>query len=248
MKRLTFIILLISSLTFGQKIDIEELINQVAKDEVPENFEHYFLVPKSLVQTEIYDSIQNYQIRELKMVDKQFQSNIFYKEFTETTDWKNYELKNVQYVSNEFVNSTSPPRSKNVRFVKYNINQKTYDSLFKNKKPHTLIVKKKWVWNKNRIWENKKFYEELVKAWKKDEKENIEEKIFFRFSKPIFSEDKNYARISIWKNKRCNGNGFTSLYRKENGIWKKMLEYNQVASVTTVTHSRCGDISIMYYE
>jgi len=156
MKKQAFIfLLLVSSLSFGQKAEIEDLINQISKIEIPENFEHYFLVRKSLEQTEIYDSIQNYQIRELKMFDKQFQPNILYKKFTETTDWKNYELKNMQYVSNEFINPTSPPRSKNVRFVKYNINQKKYDSLFENKKPHTLIVKKKWIWNKNRIWKNK---------------------------------------------------------------------------------------------
>ena len=149
MQRIILIIVFLTSLNiFGQKTEIEDLINQIAKTEIPESFEYYFLVPKSLEQTKIYDSIQNYQIRELKIADKKFQSEILYEDFAETINWKNYNLKNVQYVSNEFFNPTSPPSSKNVRFVKYSINQKTYDSIVKNKEPHTLIVKKKWIWNK----------------------------------------------------------------------------------------------------
>lgn len=248
MKRLSFILLLISSLSFGQKTDIEELINQVAKDEVPENFEYYFLVSKSLEKKDTYDTIQNFQIRELKMIDKNFQSKFIQKKLAAPIDWKNYNLKNVHYVSNEFLSTSSPPRNMNVHFVKFNINQKKYDSLVKNKKPYTLIVKKKWVWNKNRIWSNKKFHELLTKAWEKDKKENIEEEVFFLFSKPIFSENKNYAKISISKNERCYKENFMVLYRKDNGIWKKMMEYNRTSSVVRVMDSKCKNISLRYHE
>lgn len=249
MKQTIFIISFLLTLNiFGQNSDIENLINQIAKSEVPENFEYYFLVPKSIKQPKIYYSIQNYQIRELKMTDKSFETNLLYKEYNETTDWKNYELENVRYVPSEYNNPVSPPRSKNVRFVKYNIKPEMYDSLIENKAPFTLIVKKKWYWNKNRIWKNKRFYNELLNAWNKDKEINIEEKIFFRFSKPVFSKDKNYARIAIWKNRRCEGTGFTAVYRNENGNWKKLIEYNQLSYITTGTHSKCKEISIAYYE
>lgn len=228
MQRIILIILFFISINiFGQKSEIEDLINQIAKTEVPTNFEFYYIVSKSLEQPKIYDSIQNYQIRELRMTDKDFPLNLIYESNEEITDWKKYDLKNAKYVFDEYnYPTTSPPMSKNVQFVKYNIDQIKYDSLIKNKKPNTLIVKKKWLWSKKRIWN------EIVNVWKKDEKESLEEKTYFEFSKPIFSENKNYARVSIFKNRRCNGNGFTALYKNDNGIWRKLIEFKPVASET----------------
>lgn len=247
MKTILFIISIISTLTlFGQQSDIEDLINQIAKEEMPKNFKYYYLVQNSLEHSKINDSIQNTQLLDLKKFDESFPKSLLYKEYNEKIDWKNYELKNVRYVSNEFVNPTSPPRSKKISFVKYNIKSNEYDSLVENKEPYTLIVKKKWIWNKNKIWENKKFYKELVKAWKIDKEANNEENIFFRFSKPIFSESKKYAIVSVWKDGSCKGNGFTALYRNENGIWEKILQYNQMESLTISTHLKCEEISISY--
>ena len=248
MKKITFILfVLICSFSFGQKSEIENLITQIANNEIPENYKYYFIVSKSLEQSKIYDSIQNYQIRELRMSDKNFPLNLIYQKNEEITNWTEYELKNSRYVHNEYnYQTTSPPTSKNVRFVKYNIGQKEYNSLTKNRNPHTVIVKKKWFWSKNRIWKNEKFKEELIKAWKIDEKYNIEEKVYFRFSKPIFSKDKKYARISIFKNRRCNGNGFTALYKNDKGTWKKLIEFNQLASEKVSTHIRCGEMMINY--
>ena len=244
MKQTLFIISVLLTLNlFGQNSEIGNLINKIAKDEVPENFEYYFLVPRSLEQPRIYDSIRNYQIRKLKKNDINFEINLLYKEFNESVDWKDYELENVHYVLSEHINQSKPPISKNVRFVKYNIKPRMYDSIVENKDPYTLIVKKKWYWNKNKIWVNKRFHNELVKAWNKDQEINNEENIFFQFSK-----DQRFARIAIWKNGRCKGTGFTAIYKNDNGIWKKVIEYNQLSSITTVTHSKCEEISIAYYE
>jgi len=245
MKTILLIFAIISTLNlFRQHSDIDKLINQIAKEEIPKNFKYYYLVRSSLEHSKINDSIQNIKLQDLKKFDESFPKSLIYKECNEKIDWKNYELKNVRYVSAEFVNPTSPPRSKKIRFVKFNIKSNKYDSLVENKEPHTLIVKKKWIWNKNKIWENKKFNEELVKAWKIDKEVNIEESIFFRFSKPIFSESKKYAIVSVWKNGSCKGNGFTALYRNENGTWEKILQYDQMESLTTVTHSKCEEMSI----
>ncbi len=60
MKQILLLISIFLTLNlFGQKSDIENLISQVAKVEIPENFEYYFLVPKSLEQEKIDDSLQN---------------------------------------------------------------------------------------------------------------------------------------------------------------------------------------------
>jgi hypothetical protein len=250
MSKLIFsIFLLVSINIYGQKSEIEELINQIAKNEVPENFDYYFVVSKSLEQPKIFDSIQNYHIEEFRTTDKDVILNLYYENNKERTDWKNYDLKNTKFVIDEYKHpTTSPPTSKNVHFVKYNINRRKYDSLLENRKPQTLIVKKKWFWNKKRIWSNKNFHKELLKAWEIDNEKNPEENIYFEFSKPIFSADKKYAKVSVFKNRRCNGGGFTALYKNVNGIWKNLIAYNPVGSVTTVTHSRCGDMSISIYD
>lgn len=251
MTRPTFILLLISSLSFGQKTDIEELINQVAKAEVPENFKYYYLVPKSLEQEKIDDSLQNYQIRELKIADKDFPENfVNTKPKKETANWKNYNLNKSKLVSDEYNynNTLSPPKTKKIKFVKYNIDQNKYDSLIENKEPYTLILKKKWYWNKNRIWKNKRLYAEFIEKWKMDDKNNPEETIYYHFSKPIFSKNKRYAILTFFKQRRCNGNGFTGLYRNDNGIWKKVMEFNQIGSKSYSTHIRCEEIRMIDYE
>jgi hypothetical protein len=251
MKKLTFIfLLLITSLSFGQKSDIEDLINQIAENEVPENFEYYFLVPRSFEQEKINDSLQNYQVRELKMVDKDFPEKFIYtQQKKDTIDWRNYDLEKVNYVSNEYnYNHTlSPPQTKKIKFVKYNIDNNKYDSIVDNKEPYTLIVKKKWLWNKKRIWNDKKLYDNFVQNWTIDDKNNPEETVYFHFSKPIFSENKKYALVSIFKKRRCDGIGFTSLYRNENGTWKKIMEFNQVGSKSISTHIKCEDIKMVNY-
>ncbi len=248
MRYFIIILLLIFNLnSFGQKTEIENLINQIRLYEVPENFNFYYVVQKSLSQPKEFDSLQLYQKVKLLRQDLNFPLELINLRKNENVDWKNYDLKNVKYVINEYnYQTTSPPTSKKVEFVKYNIDQKQYDSLIKSTKPHSLIVKKKWYWNKRRVWDNKKFYDELVKAWKMDEKQSIEEKVYFQFSKPIFSKDREYAKVSIFKNRRCKGNGYTALYKNDNGIWKKLIEYNPVASETSITHRRCGQISITY--
>jgi hypothetical protein len=247
MKTLTLILsLFLSSFSFGQHSDIEDFINQITKKEVPENFDYYYLVPISLQQPIIYDSLKNFQIRELRTENKDFPVDLLYEENNKTTNWKNYNFKKAKYVPKEYIYNTSPPTITNVQFVKYNIKQLEYDNLMKNKKPHTLVVKKKWFWNKKRIFKNKKFYNELIKVWKKDKKEMIEEKIYFQFSQPIFSKDKKYARISISKNQRCNGNGFTALYKNDNGTWMRLIEFNQFETKTVTTHIRCEELILNY--
>lgn len=236
---------------FGQNSDIENLINQVAKDEIPENFKYYFLVPKSIEQEKINDSIQNYQIRELKIVDKNFKEDFVYTEpKNDTIDWRNFKLNKVKYVSDEvyYTQILSPPQTKKVKFVRYNIDNKVYDSLVENKEPYTLIIKKKWLWSKKKIWNDKKLYADFVENWKLDDENNPEETVYYHFSKPVFSKNKKYALVFVFEKRRCVGNGFTGLYRNDNGTWKKLMEFNQVGSKTFSTHIKCEDIRMIDYE
>lgn len=233
---------------FGQKSDIENLINQIAQFEVPENFKYYFLVPKSLEQEKIKDSLQNYQIWKLNKVDMDFSENFIYTEpEKDNVNWRDYDLDRVNYVSDEnnYYQTFFPPKTKKIRFVKYNIDQKKYDSLVQNKEPYTLILRKKWFWNKKNIWNNKKFYDDFVNNWEMDDQNNPEETVYFHFSKPKFSENKKYAIVTVKILRRCNGHGFTALYRNDNGIWKNVIEFNQVRYRTVTTHTSCEDIKMI---
>lgn len=248
MKNLIFILsLLFSSIVFGQNTEIEKLVNQIARDEVPEDFKYYFLVPKSLEQEKIKDSLPNYQIRALKLLNKNLEESFLYeKPKNETVDWRNFNLKNATYVSDDrqYNQVLAPPQTKTIRYVTYNIDQRVYDSLNNNKDPYTLIVRKKWLWRKNRIYSNFKRYTEFVQNWKLDDQNNPEETVYFHFSKPRFSEDGTFAIVTVFKNRRCNGNGFSALYRKENEVWIKILEFNQVSSQTVSSHIRCEELRI----
>ena len=241
--------LLFSIVTFGQKSDIENIVNQILAEETQEKFEYYYLHSKSLEQPKVTDLLQNYQIRDFKKKDENFPVKLYYEEKKEIIDWKNYELKAVEYLPSDTIYRKLPPRSKNVMLVKYNIGQKEYDSIVKNRKPHTIVVKKKKIWNKNGIWTNKKFRNELEKAWKINKDINPEEELWFEVSKPIFTESMEYAKVSVFKNQPCKGTGFTAIYKSENGKWTKVYEYRYPSKIVVdVSHSKCEDISISMYE
>tara|TARA_R110000751_G_scaffold304284_1_gene419653 strand:- start:62 stop:811 length:750 start_codon:yes stop_codon:yes gene_type:complete len=246
-KKLSILLLLLFTLhSFGQKTEVEELINQIAEKEIPENFDYYFLVPQSIEQPHIYDTLQNFQIRELRMENKDFPIELIYEQSDKRTNWKKYDFKDARYVPEEYIYNTSPPTTTKVEFVRYNINQSDYDKLIVNKKPHLLIVKKKWFWNKNRIFKNEKFRNELFKAREIDAERKKEEKIYFGFSIPIFSKDGKYAKISINRQKRCKGNGFTALYKKQNGTWEKLMEFNPLKFESVSTHINCEELILSY--
>lgn len=244
MKRKIFFILILFTFNIsGQTKETENLINQIANDLVPDNFDYYYINPVSLKER-INDSLQYFHLLKLKLVDKEFPIDLAYTPYHETTNWKEYNLKNVKFPSDEYHNKSSPPNSLEVKFIRYNIPEKTYDSLVAIKTPHTLLVKKKWYWNKNKIWTNNNFRTELYKAWEKDKKINIEEKVYFNFSKPLFSNDKKYARVSVEVIKRCNGYGFTAIYAMIKGKWKNLIEYNETKINSFSTHRKCEEIMI----
>lgn len=236
---------------YGQKSDIENLINQVAAAEVPENFKYYFLVSKSLDQKEINDSLQNYQLRELKLADQDYKVNFIYSSSKkESISWRDYNLNKAKFVSDDadYNNYLSPPQTKKIKFVRYSIDEKDYNFLVENKEPYTLIIKKKWFWSKSKIWRDSNLNNNLIERWKADDKSNPEETVYFHFSKPIFSENKRYAILSLFKKRRCNGNGFTGFYRNDNGIWKKIMEFNQISSITSSTHLSCEELMKFEFE
>lgn len=236
---LIVLIFIFSHFSYCQNAEIENLINQIVKEEAPDNYKFYYLIDESLKPQKAYDTIQNYQKKELLNSDPSFPFELITLVNDEIIDWKKFNFEKIKFITKEF-GSRSPELVKEVYFVKYNINQSKLDQLLKDRKPQTIYVRKKWFWSKKKIWD------EVVKAYNEHENENIEEKIFFEFSNPIFSDDKKYARISISKNERCKGRGSTIIYKKDNSNWKKIIEYNEVRYVKSTSHIYCGDFLVSY--
>jgi len=237
MRNFTFILSIVLSIyCYGQKTEIESLINKIAAQEVPKDFKFYYLLQESHQQQKIFGSIQLYDKTKLLRQDLGFPLELLTAKSDENVDWKDFNLNNPKYIDKDMARST-PRIMKQVYFTKYKIEQSEFDSLVKSKRPYTLYIRKKWFWGKKRVWN------EVVKAWNKDEKHNIEQKIYFSFSKPIFSSDIKYAKVSVSIQKRCNRHGYIGIYKKENGIWKGLIKYNQVASTTS---GNCGDIIVNY--
>ncbi|MFV1449070.1 hypothetical protein VBZ51_07980 [Maribacter sp. HS] len=230
---------------FGQDSMTTSLVESIIDNDFPKDFGHYLLFKEGLKEPIINDSLQKFQIRELKLLDNNFPLDLIYRSNEETIDWTNYSLKNIKYLSSDEYKSFSPPLGKSIIFVRFNIKRGKYDSILRYKKHHTIVVKKKLLWNKTKIWENKKLNEELVKAWEIDEEINAEENIYFQISKPIFSKDHKYAKISIFENQRCKGEGYTVLYRYHNETWEMLLRYNFVSTKIWTSHAKCGNIQII---
>ena len=220
------------------------LVESVINHDFPNDFDHYFLFKEGLKEPIVNDSLQKFQIRKLQLLDNNFPLDLIYKSSEGTLDWTNYSLNNVKYLPSNRNKRFYPPLGKRIIFVKNNIKIEKYDSILRNKKRHTIVVKKKLLWNKNKIWGNKKLNAELLKAWEIDEEINEEENVYFQISKPIFSKDHKYAKISIFENHRCNGEGHTAIYRYHNETWEMLLRYNFVSSKVWTSHTKCGNIQI----
>ena len=215
MQKIIFILItfLISNISFGQKADFENLIHQIYKDRVPENFKYYNLVDSSFVTKFDKYSLEH---DEISFLQKHY-SDFPYEELINASNncyvinWKNYELKNAKIYSIDSIPKFESQISIN-RIVPYKINQVEFDSLNRNKKFYEVIVPVKKFWSKKRI------DREIHKAWEtysnSIDKEN---KTYFRFSTPLIVN--NYAIINL----NQSGSGATYIYKNTNGIWKKII-------------------------
>ncbi len=228
----------------GQQTDIENLVNQIAAIEIPEDFKYYFLIPNSCKTSTINDSTQRACIHKLEQIDSYCPKKIISKKTKKVIHWDAYELNKAVCLSK--TQQQTPPSSKTIQFVNYHINQAIYDSLLAHKQPYTLILKKKWFWNKKRISKNQTFQEILIKAWNFDEEQNQEENTYYQFSTPIFSEDQQYAKITIIENQRCTEKACLFIYKNEKGIWSKLLEFELFNTEIETQDTTCGAISIIF--
>jgi hypothetical protein len=214
---LAFLHIVLFTNLFGQKTEIENLVNQAYKEVVPNNYEYYNLVDSSFVTyvdeycfgpDELYSLLKNYP---------NFPVDSFIQKSKDCMilNWKNYSLikaKISQYASIPKIQS----QSKIIRLVPFNTSDQSIDSLKKTNKFIEMVTPVKKHWSKNRL--NK----EIAKAWAKYYNSiKAEDRIYYRFSTPLIFN--NYAIITM----DAPLEGATYIFLKVNNVWKNIFILNR---------------------
>ncbi|MFD1604110.1 hypothetical protein ACFSJW_08610 [Flavobacterium artemisiae] len=228
MKKLILSILLYSFQIYGQNADLEKTINLIIAEITPNNFKYINLVEENLIEKEFDYSIQNYQKREMLSKDSLFPTELITTPQKEKNriSWKTFKLNNCKIY----------PEKDCERIVtnsKYFIevkNKLEYDSIIKLNIPNTVIVITKLGEPKAAL-KRKKAVEKAEK-----EEQNMEDKSYFSFSVPVFSENKKYFRITIYENKKGNGEGSSKIYKIENDILTEIFEYNRWSTFRSIVN------------
>ncbi|MDX6188775.1 hypothetical protein SGQ83_05395 [Flavobacterium sp. Fl-318] len=220
MKKLILFIFLCSFQINGQNIDLEKTINLIITEITPSNFKYINLADENLIVKEFDYSIQNYEKREIFIKDSLFPIELITtpKEEEKSINWKTFKLNNCKiYSKNDCINLVR--KSGYLIEVK---NKSEYDSIINLNIPNTIVV------IINPKWGKQKTTLEIRKATEKIEnvEKNIQDQSYFSFSIPVFSENKKYFRIAIYKGKENNGEGSSKIFKIENETLTEVFEYN----------------------
>lgn len=215
MQRLFVIILslFLTTKLYGQKSEIENLINQASKKVVPTNFEYYNLIDSSFISNFGEHSLEPRKLKELLKEHPDFPLEKFIKTQKDRyiLNWADFNLKNAKI----YPYATIPKFESQIRIVQlrpFNTPKPLLDSLKKSKKYNEIIVPVK------RYWSEKRINKETEKAWE-DYSNSVktENKVFFQFSTPIFVD--NYAIISL----NTSGGGSQCIFKKINDKWERIF-------------------------
>ncbi len=231
MKKILFLLLFTFQLN-GQELDIRTIMNLVINEEVPENYSFFNLVDPNLIdRTENY-SLPNSDKRELLSKYLDFPIDLIINPKIDATkrNWTNYDLikakVNSEFICKEIVHNESVLfRAKN---------QKEYDSIVSKDIPNLIAI------IINPKWSERKTNSKIKKTYELHQPKNqkIEDKVYFHFTYPIFSEEKDFFRITIFNCKRKSGKATTFIYKIENNKILQVYEYGRWTYVTTTTHTR----------
>ena len=104
------------------------------------------------------------------------------------------------------------------KIVQFKTSKQKLDSLEKTKEYNQVIVPIK------SFWGDKRRKEEIEKAWTKySNNTRTEDKIYFRFSTPIFSDNKLYAIITL----NQSGTGATHIFKKVDDKWTEIFVFKR---------------------
>ena len=174
MKLTLFLILSLNILSVKcQNTELNELINYIY-DDILLKKEQYFVLDKSIDYSIGDFELQNYQIRELKIIDPNFPTELITQPPTDLkqTDWRNLELSKTEFKT-------------------------------KGELTHPNFLEKN--------------------------------KVYYAFSSPIFSKNKEYCIITVSTNYSKSSEDRNYVMKRENGKWKDILNFI-VKQTKTVTY------------
>ena len=222
-KLLTIIsFVLFSTFSFAQKNELQNFISQAYQQIVPANFAYYNLMDSSFVTEFDKYSLEKDELQDLLKNNPDFPLDDFIRKGNDTAliSWANYKLNKANVYSYNYVPKFSSQIRIN-RLVPYNTSQQVLDSLEKAKKYNEVIVPVKSSWSDNRK------RKEIEKAWTKyAASKKSEDKIYFRFSTPIFSHNGLYAIITLNQADR----GATHIFKKVDGRWTEIFMFRRWVS------------------
>ena len=248
LKRVSFllIILCFHKYLICQDSDIEAVINATLKFETPSTFKSYYVYAESYINDTTIDSLSKSQIRDLEYYKRNFPLDLYYKKTDSIIDWREFILPKVSFIFED----KHPTTNMLVKFVPFKIENKKYDSIVLNRPKNNLVVKKRWFWSKKRIWKNEAFKKEVEKAFELNKKIHPEEFTYIKISRPIFSENGKYAKVSTYKNRVCDGYGNNIiLKRRDDNIWEPIYEFFDVVKTKKFSiHRPCGSLGMLSLE
>lgn len=208
-----------STLGFGQSQKINELINQAYPEIVPSNFKYFNLIDSSnILRLDKYSlDTFNIEIRDFLKNNPDFSMPEFIEKskVARKINWRDYSIKKSRIYSYDSIPKFESGFWRTIT-VPYNTSKKIFDSLEKKKEFDEIVIRVKANWNDDKIWEV------ATKKRKQDEMQiRKEDRRYFSFSTPLFSDDNKYAIIQLNKTSQ----GHCCIYKFQNNQWIKVLVF-----------------------
>ncbi|PTX62790.1 hypothetical protein C8N46_102190 [Kordia periserrulae] len=223
----------------SQESDVVAVVNSLADYEVSENFEYYYLNNKSLIIPKEKIVLPQIQKRSLLLKYPDFPLQLLDTATTTSLKWNTYKIQKARFHD---AAELHPKNVYNVFFVPSKISQSRLDSLQKVREPYTIYVKN------NPHFSDVERWNKIYKTWKSVMKQGGEERYHFFISAPVFSENRNYARIVHQERTTCGFATVISFFKKQDSKWKRILRldfYGPSESVN-MTHGKCWVPSFDY--
>lgn len=219
----TLFLTLIFNLTcYGQKSEIESVVNSALPLVVSENFKYFNLLDSGL-NTEFDSYIMGKD--EAESLKLQF-PDFNYEEFlslaqndTTIVDWSDFNIKNAKVYDYENLPAFKTV-VRNYHLVSSDISKSDIQKLTQNKHAQELIIPIKKSWNEMRIQkECENAYSKIIKSMKP------EDKTYFWVSKPLISKN-GYAMLTLNEGTK----GATYLFKKVGNQWKNVHVFHKWSS------------------
>ena len=199
---------------FAQNNEVKSLLEACIKDVVPSDFEYFNLVDSSFTMELDKYSLNDIDDRKFLNEYQDFELLQFLDDLksTKKLNWNSFNLPNAKTYSIDSIPKFSENLRTNVIVINENNSKIVVD--FINHRQLRLVTGKSKT--------KKEIDEAIVQAWENFDKAiRKENKVYFKFSTPIFSDDKKYALIQI----NNSGSGKYYIYRKEKSSWVKIYTF-----------------------